>query len=98
MSSNEKTLNESLNEGGMDLRELRLRISPWLALLMGAIFLTWQLIEKRSRVTFGDLYPGISLLVASGVLFWVVKRIFNSSSQSEEGDSSISIGSDAPPK
>ena len=41
---------------------------------MGGIgYLSWVIIDKKSSVTLTDIYPGILILIASGVLFWMVR-------------------------
>ena len=53
----------------MDLRELRLRASPWIALFLGVIWILVELISRRTAVTWGDVYPGVALVGAGLVLF-----------------------------
>ena len=53
-------------------RDLRLRASPWIALFGGIAYLGWVVMDKRSAVTFQDIYPGLLVLVASAVLFAMV--------------------------
>lgn len=57
------------------LGELRLRASPWLTLTFGILWIVYQLGAKRGALVFGDVYPGISLLAASALLFWVVRWV-----------------------
>ena len=54
-------------------RDLRLRASPWIALVGGLGYLTWVFLDKKSSVTFNDLYPGLLVLVASVVLFAMLR-------------------------
>jgi hypothetical protein len=60
-------------ERDMDLRELKFRISPWLALALGVMWIVAELVGNGSNVAWRDLYPGVSLISASFVLFWVVR-------------------------
>lgn len=57
------------------LNELKLRASPWLALILGILRIVFQLGASRGKFIFGDVYPGIALIVASALLFGVVKWI-----------------------
>ena len=57
----------------MDLQELRLRASPWIALGLGAVWITAELVSKRGAVAWDDVYPGICLITASMVLFATIK-------------------------
>ena len=76
----------------MDLQELRLRISPWIALALGAIWITAELIGKWGAVSWDDVYPGICLITASMVLFATIKylnRPFRYESRDAETDEAV---------
>jgi hypothetical protein len=66
-------------------KDFKLRISPWIALIAGIAFLGWVIADKRGSVGFGDLYPGLLLFVASGLLFAYVRFVFRHDDD-EDGD------------
>lgn len=57
------------------LGDWRLRASPWIALLLGLIFIIGPIGSQHGKVNFGDLYPGICLLAASALLFGLVRWV-----------------------
>ena len=59
----------------MNLRERRLRISPWLALIIGGILVVWALVEKGTAVSLDDLYPGLAVLTAGVLLYEFLKYV-----------------------
>ena len=59
----------------LDLRELRLRITPWFALFLGMILVIWALVEKKAAVSWSDLYPGVAAIAAGLLLFGFLKYI-----------------------
>jgi uncharacterized BrkB/YihY/UPF0761 family membrane protein len=59
----------------LDFRDLRVRISPWLALTLGVIFVLSALVSKGAAVTWRDLYPGACLIAAGFLLFGLLKYL-----------------------
>lgn len=55
------------------LNDMRLRASPWLALILGIMWIVFQVGANHGKFVFGDVYPGICLLVASALLFGVLR-------------------------
>jgi len=59
----------------MDLRDLRLRSSPWIALLVGTVLVVWGVLEKGTAASWGDLYPGVAAIAAGLLLFGLLKYL-----------------------
>ena len=59
----------------LDLRELRLRVAPWIALFLGVILVIWALLAKRAALSWSDLYPGVAAIAAGLLLFGFLKYI-----------------------
>ena len=58
----------------MDLRELRLRISPWLAFLIGTGWILLAIAQRKWRTSWDDLYPGVALVAVGIVLLVFIRR------------------------
>jgi hypothetical protein len=59
----------------LDLRELKLRVSPWLALFLGVSWILVVLVGKRGATSWRDVYPGICLVAAGLVLFGLLRYL-----------------------
>lgn len=64
-----------MRASGVDLGEWRLRLGPWIALLIGAVLVVWALVEKRAAVSWGDVYPGVAMIAAALLLFGILKYV-----------------------
>ena len=77
----------------MDFRELKLRTSPWIALLLGVIWVLITLIGKRAAVSWRDVYPGVALVGAGFVLFatlrWLDRPMQSRDSEADESPDSV---------
>ncbi len=71
----------------MDLRELRLRISPWIALFLRVILVVWALLEKGTAARWSDLYPGVAAIAAGFLLFGFLKYVDRQISSDEPPES-----------
>jgi hypothetical protein len=53
----------------LDLNELQLRASPWIAWCLGVVFIFWALAENGAAVSWADLFPGMGLILAGLIVF-----------------------------
>jgi hypothetical protein len=54
-----------------ELGRVRWRIAPWIAFTIGLLWVLIVWADKKSKVSWSDLYPGISLIAAGFVYNWV---------------------------
>jgi hypothetical protein len=59
----------------LDLHELRVRASPWIALVLGLGWVVVQIGAKRRAVSWNDLSPGFCLIVAGLLLFALLRYL-----------------------
>src|SRR5262249_42882802 len=58
-----------------DYRDFKIRASPWLCFFLGGVLTVWALVEKKGAVTFGDVYPGLALIMGGVLLLGLIKYL-----------------------
>jgi membrane protein implicated in regulation of membrane protease activity len=58
----------------VDLRELRFRISPWIAFLFGIGWILLAVAQRKWRTSWDDLYPGVAFIALGIALLVFIRR------------------------
>jgi hypothetical protein len=56
-----------------DYQSVKLHLSRWFCFFLGGICLIWAVLEKKSAVSFMNLYPGFAFILCGVIFRWSLK-------------------------